>query len=90
MKKDEIIELLKEQIDALRADNDRLLSRIEDLTKEIASLNEALLQKGESLGKQQRIAKGLAKLMSNTSEKQPSQPVLSDEEQKMLEEKKGC
>ena len=60
MKKDEIIELLKEQIAGLRADNDRL---------EIASLNEALFQKGESLSRQQRIAKGLTKLMSNPSEK---------------------
>ena len=49
MKKDEIIELLKEQIASLRADNDRLLLQVEALTQEIASLNEALLQKGESL-----------------------------------------
>ena len=66
MKKDEIIELLKEQISGLRADNDRLLLQVEALTQEIASLNEALLQKGESLSRQQRIAKGLAKLMSNS------------------------
>ena len=43
MKKDEIIELLKEQIASLRADNDRLLLQVEALTQEIASLNEALL-----------------------------------------------
>ena len=46
MKKDEIIELLKEQIAGLRADNDRLLLQVEALTREIASLNETLLQKG--------------------------------------------
>ncbi len=87
MKKDEIIELLKEQIAGLRADNDRLLLQVEALTREIASLNEALLQKGESLSKQQRIAKGLAKLMSNSSEKKNAAQIpLSDEEQKWKEE----
>ena len=70
MKKDEIIELLKEQIKGLRDDNNRLLVQIDALTKEVSSLKEALLQKGESLGRQQRIAKGLAKLVSNTSERQ--------------------
>ncbi len=83
MKKDEIIELLKEQIAGLRADNDRLLLQVEALTREIAALNEALLQKGESLGRQQRIAKGLTKLMSNPSEKHgTAQTPLSEEEQK--------
>lgn len=83
MKKDEIIELLKEQIAGLRADNDRLLLQVEALTQEIASLNEALLQKGDSLGRQQRIAKGLTRLMSNPSEKQgAAQTPLSEEEQK--------
>lgn len=91
MKKDEIIELLKEQIASLRADNDRLLLQVEALTQEIASLNEALLQKGESLSRQQRIAKGLAKLMSNSSEKQnAAQTPLSEEEQKRKEEEKAA
>ena len=91
MKKDEIIELLKEQIASLRADNDRLLLQVEALTREIASLNEALLQKGESLSRQQRIAKGLAKLMSNSSEKQnAAQTPLSEEEQKRKEEEKAA
>ena len=56
MKKDEIIELLKEQIKGLRDDNNRLLDQIDALIKEVSSLKEALLQKGESLGKQQRLA----------------------------------
>ena len=68
MKKDEVIELLKEQIKELRDDNNRLLDQIDDLIKEVSSLKEALLQKGESLGKQQRLTKGIAKLVSNTSE----------------------
>ena len=75
--------MLKKQISGLRADNDRLLLQVEALTQEIASLNEALLQKGESLSRQQRIAKGLAKLMSNSSEKQNAAQIpLSEEEQK--------
>lgn len=91
MKKDEIIELLKVQIEGLRADNNRLLLQVESLTKEIASLNEALLQKGESLSRQQRIAKGLAKLISNPSEKlDADQPPLSEEEQKRKEEEKAA
>lgn len=62
MKKDEIIELLKEQIKGLRDDNNRLLDQIDALIKEVSSLKEALLQKGESLSKQQRLTKGLANL----------------------------
>ena len=78
MKKDEIIELLKEQIKGLRDDNNRLLGQVDALIKEVSSLKEALLQKGESLSKQQRLAKGLAKLVSNTSEQQQApQPAMS-------------
>ncbi len=76
MKKDEVIELLKEQIKELRDDNNRLLDQIDDLIKEVSSLKEALLQKGESLSKQQRLTKGIAKLVSNTSEQPPPQPAL--------------
>ena len=47
MKKDEIIELLKEQIKGLRDDNSRLLDQIDALIKEVSSLKEALLQKGD-------------------------------------------
>ncbi len=72
-----------DQIAGLRADNDRLLLQVEALTQEIASLNKALLHKGESLGRQQRIAKGFTRLMSNPSEKQnAAQTPLSEEEQK--------
>ena len=45
MKKDEVIELLKERIKELRDDNNRLLDQIDDLIKEVSSLKEALLQK---------------------------------------------
>ena len=91
MKKDELIELLKEQIKGLRDDNNRLLVQIDALTKEVSSLKEALLQKGESLGKQQRIAKGLAKLVSNTSERQQApRPALSEEERRKAEAEKAA
>lgn len=86
MKKDEVIELLKEQIKELRDDNNRLLDQIDDLIKEVSSLKEALLQKGESLSKQQRLTKGIAKLVSNTSEQQyPPQPALPEGERQKRE-----
>eukprot|EP00975_Prorocentrum_lima_P030053 6304957-Prorocentrum_lima.AAC.1 len=89
MKKDEIIELLKEQIKGLRDDNNRLLDQIDALIKEVSSLKEALLQKGESLSKQQRLTKGLAKLVSNTSEQQqaPQSAIFEEERQKIEAEK---
>ena len=90
MKKDEVIELLKERIKELRDDNNRLLDQIDDLIKEVSSLKEALLQKGESLSKQQRLTKGLAKLVSNTSEQQQApQPAMSEEERQKREAEKA-
>ena len=69
----------------MRDDNNRLLDQIDDLIKEVSSLKEALLQKGESLGKQQRLTKGIAKLVSNTSEQPPPQPALPEEERQKRE-----
>ena len=90
MKKDEVIELLKEQIKELRDDNNRLLDQIDDLIKEVSFLKEALLQKGESLSKQQRLTKGLAKLVSNTSEQQQApQSAISEEERQKIEAEKA-
>ena len=67
-----------------------LLDQIDDLIKEVSSLKEALLQKGESLGKQQRLTKGIAKLVSNTSEQQqPPQPALPEEERQKREAEKA-
>ena len=68
MNKDEIIELLKEQNSHYKSLADSLLAQVKELTEEIASLKEALLRKEESLGKQQRISKGLSKLVANKSE----------------------
>ena len=61
MKKDEVIELLKEQIKELRDDNNRLLDQIDDLIKEVSSLKEALLQKGESLGKHPQLIRSMVR-----------------------------
>ena len=63
MKKDEIIQLLKEQLDRATENNNQLLQRIDALLERIASLEEALLQKGESLEKQKRVNKGLTKII---------------------------
>ena len=87
MKKDEIIQLLKEQLDRATESNKQLLRRIDALLEEVNSLKEALLQKGESLEKQKRVNKGLTKIISNKSEKQTPEP-LSEEKQKALEEER--
>ena len=89
MKKDEIVALLKEQLTKSEAREKELLCRIDRLLEEVASLKEALLQKGESLDRQKRIAKGIARLVSNSSEKQqPEQP--DPEKQKALEEERSA
>lgn len=79
MKKDEII-----QLDRVMKDNKELLQRIDALLERISSLEEALLQKGESLDRQKRINKGLTKIVSNKSEPDPP----SQEELKALEEER--
>lgn len=87
----EIIELLKEQIQASNKREAELLARINELTQEIASLKEALLKKGESLGRQQRIAKGLAKLVSCQSEKQNMPAgIISDDERERKERERAA
>ena len=91
MNKDEVIELLKEQNSHYKALADSLLAQVKELTEKIASLEEALLRKNESLGKQQRIAKGLAKLVGNKSERQnvQSDVPIDEEERKRLEEERA-
>lgn len=56
--KDEVIELLKEQIKELRDDNNRLLDQIDDLIKEVSSLKEALLQKANLLASNSVLLRG--------------------------------
>mgnify|MGYP000705641646 CR=1 FL=1 len=57
MKKDEIIQLLKEQLDIAMKENKELLQRVDSLLESISSLKEDLLRKDESLNKQKRINK---------------------------------
>ena len=83
-------DLIKLNLSLIHIYNNRLLDQIDDLIKEVSSLKEALLQKGESLGKQQRLTKGIAKLVSNTSEQQqPPQPALPEEERQKREAEKA-
>lgn len=70
MKKDEIIDLLKQQIsshkklyDDLREQEKRQSQQITELIAEVPSLKEALLQKGESPSKRKCVRKGLDKLI---------------------------
>lgn len=87
MKKDEIIQLLNEQLDRALKDNKELLRRIDTLLEEVSSLKDALLQKGESLDKQKRFNKGLTWIISNRSEIQTPEPP-SQEGLKELEEER--
>ena len=57
MKRDEIIQLLKEQLDIAMKENKELLQRVDSLLESISSLKEDLLRKDESLNKQKRINK---------------------------------
>lgn len=57
MKRDEIIQLLKEQLDRAMKENKELLQRVDSLLESISSLKEDLLRKDESLNKQKRINK---------------------------------
>lgn len=69
MKKDEIIQLLKEQLDIAMKENKELLQRVDSLLESISSLKEDLLRKDESLNKQKCINKEPTKTISKKSEK---------------------
>ena len=91
MKKDEIITLLAGQLEVANKRITELLNRINDLTACVRSLEQALLDKEESLEKQKNINRGLTRIASNTSEKQrQTVPVLSGEERLKKEEEKAA
>ena len=87
MKKDEIIELLKEQ---LRVANDTvgsLTTQVNELIERIKSLEELLVQKGIAIDKANRQNKALGKLVSGKkSERQEKNPQASMEELRDYEE----
>ena len=82
MTKDEIIELLKEQLEytkeQLRLANESVSSltiQVGELTERIKSLEEMLVQKGVAMGKAERQNKALGKLVSGKkSERQEDNP----------------
>lgn len=89
MKRDEINELLKEQLKKAEERERKLNARIDALVAEVASLKEALLSKTDSLSKQQRMTKAVAKLLSNESEKQlPESTKVNPEEGQRVQEQK--
>ena len=64
MKKDEIIELLKEQLRVANATVSSLTTQVNELIERIKSLEELLVQKGIAIDKANRQNKALGKLVS--------------------------
>ncbi|NDV58441.1 IS66 family transposase [Bacteroides sp. 519] len=84
MKKDRVIELLQDQLNAVTELNKNyqkiildLTAQVHELTLTISSLQEALTSKEGALNKQTKVCKNLTKLLSNESEQQ--QPVVTKE-----------
>jgi len=65
----EQIEQLSTQVSQMSGQLTRLTAQIEEQTRTINSLKEALLQKGKDVSSLSGKNRGLAKLLSNTSEK---------------------
>ena len=70
MKKDEIIAILRKEIDVLNEALKQSNKRIDHLLAEVKSLRKLLENKQQEEQKQKRINKGLSKLLENKSEKQ--------------------
>lgn len=79
MKKDEIIALLQQQVCLLQGQLEQANRKVDTLLAEVSSLREMLEGKAVEEAKQKRVAKGLARLIENRSEKQ-SVPVAQPEE----------
>ena len=88
MKKDEIIELLREQ---LRLANDTVSSltiQVGELTERIKSLEEMLVQKGIAINKIRRQNKALGKMVSGKKSEQQDGKVQGGETQEEFEKRK--
>ena len=78
MKKDEIIELLKEQLRVANDTVSSLTTQVNELIERIKSLEELLVQKGIAIDKANRQNKALGKLVSGEkSERQEKNPQAS-------------
>ena len=78
MKKDEIIELLKEQLRVANDTVSSLTTQVNELIERIKSLEELLVQKGIAIDKANRQNKALGKLVSGKkSERQEKNPQAS-------------
>ena len=74
MTKDEIIELLKEQLRLANESVSSLTIQVGELTERIKSLEEMLVQKGVAIDKAERRLKALGKLASGKkSERQETE-----------------
>ena len=97
MTKDEIISNLmaqlkaaNEQIAKQSAHIASLTAQIAELTARLESIEKSFKDKDESLNKEKRKNKGLAKIIKNEGEQQkPEKPELTDDEKKVLEEAKA-
>lgn len=75
---------LKELLHNANERIEQLITRTDNLSAYIASIEEAVAEKDKNLKKQKNVNKGLSKLMANESEVQ--QPELADDERAKLEE----
>ena len=101
MKKDEMIELLQRQIEFLqrRLDealatinsltlaNEKLTATVDELRKQIASLEDVLRGKGAELSKEKAARQAMKRLQGSPSERQPKQAA-SDAPQPTPEKKR--
>ena len=96
MTKDQIIDMLMAQLDALTRQleesswqNSVLTSQVGSLTAEVAALRAALEGKEAEADRQKAVNRGLSALVGKGSEKQ-APPPLTDEEREVLEKARAA
>lgn len=102
MKKDELIELLQRQIDflqgkleealtsvrSLTSANEKLTATVEELRRQIASLEETLKGKNIELSKEKTARQAMRRLQESPSERQTRQVISSPDAPEQKKEKK--
>ena len=58
-----MIELLKEEMKELGDDKKRVVEEIDDLIKEVCWVKEGVVEKGECVGKEEGVRKGMGKVV---------------------------